>query len=134
MRKSLLEVVKLSPHEQETLGLSAAMRRILPAAQALRKDVLPIKPREDKWTRLKEPERLARLFEFKEPQYVKEFVLELLELQENMHHHAVITVDELAVRVEVWTKTIDAVTELDIEFAKQADQIALDVPFRFGHL
>lgn len=133
-RKSLLEVVQLTPRDQETLGLPASMRRILPQAQALKQHGVPIKPRENKWAREQDPERLTRTFEFKDTRVLKEFVAQLLDLQESLHHQAVVTIDGRRVLVEVWTQSVDAVTEIDIDFARQVDQIALDVPFHFGAL
>ena len=74
-----------------------------------------------------DPERFMRRFEFNSRDRLVDFLGEVLELENEMNHNGKLTVDHLHVDIEVYTKSIDCVTELDIEYTHAVSQIYEDV-------
>ena len=98
---------------------------------------LPVKPIEgdiaiipvDKWKKLESPTRLRKSFKFMNSSARNHFVLKLFEYEKDTGHNATITVDEGEVTLDLRTKDIDQVTELDKEYAKFADVLYKDVVY-----
>ena len=88
---------------------------------------LPIVPDKITWEIVSDPERLMRRFEFSNRSKLIDFLGEIFELEDEMNHHAKITVDHLHVDIEIYTKSINCVTELDLEYSKTSSQIYEDV-------
>ena len=88
---------------------------------------LPVKPDKFVWKVLKEPERFSRRFEFDERRRLIDFVNEILEFEDELKHHANITISHKFVDIEVNTKTIESITNLDQEYVRAVDQIFTDV-------
>ena len=88
---------------------------------------VPIKPDVMKWRVVTDPERFMRRFEFASRPRLIDFLGEVLELESELNHHAKVTVDHLHVDIEVYTKNLDCITELDIEYTKAVDMIFEDV-------
>ena len=91
----------------------------------------PIKVTKNMWEVVASPNRLKREFVFENYQVQKSFLDELLSYQEDVQHHAKITVDYRTVIIEVYTHDVNDVTELDQEYAKMADEIFEDVKHYF---
>ena len=51
------------------------------------------------------------------------------EYQEEKHHHALISIDHRVIRVEAYTRDIDAVTHMDKKLAKFCDELYEDVTY-----
>jgi len=81
------------------------------------------------WETLESPRRLAKTYEFDNRMKLKEFIRELMDYEDQVNHHASITVDYGKVSIEIFTHSINSVTELDYEYAKMADMIFRDVEF-----
>ena len=79
------------------------------------------------WKIVSDPERLMRRFEFDSRQRLVDFLGEVLEMENEMNHNAKITIDHMHIDIEVYTKSIDCVTELDLEYTKTVSQIYEDV-------
>ena len=94
--------------------------------ESLPKDV-PIEPKKTNWTITSNPESLLREFSFKNDEKMRRFINELLLMQEEVNHHAQILMEDKVVKVKVRTKTLNRVTEIDIEYASQLDRIYEDV-------
>lgn len=88
---------------------------------------VPIQAQQDTWEVVDSPKRLIKDFEFSEFTHMADFLSELLEYQEEVNHHAKITIDYRIVRIESYTHDVDDVTELDKELANIADMIYRDV-------
>ena len=88
---------------------------------------MPVIPFKETWEVVDSPQRLMKDFKFKSFFYLKNFLNELIEYQEEINHHAKITVEHLEIRVEVHTHDVDEVTEIDLEYAKAADLIYEDI-------
>ena len=92
---------------------------------------VPVKVTKNMWEVVTSPNRLKREFELQDYQTFKAFLDEVLEYQESMQHHAKITIDHYAVIIEVYTHTVNDITELDQEYSKTVDQIFEDVGHYF---
>lgn len=101
---------------------------------------LPIEPLEngaaiipvDKWEKVASPTRLRKTFNFMSQEKRNEFVQGLFEYETKTRHNAMITVDEDKVTLDVRTKDVDQITELDKEYAKFADVLFRDVAYNLS--
>ena len=88
---------------------------------------VPISPNKSEWDVLQDPERMSRTYEFKgRSDSMVFFVQELVEFQERLGHHAKITIEKDQVSVEIYTHGIQRVTDIDKEYAEEADKIYRD--------
>lgn len=84
----------------------------------------PIRPKKtSEWTLRQDPKRLTRMFTLHKEGSFNSFVTDLLELQSETGHHARITLQYPQVKVEVWTKVLMDITEVDLEWTEKADDI-----------
>jgi pterin-4a-carbinolamine dehydratase len=98
---------------------------------------LPVKPLEsgvaivpsEKWEKLESPLRLRKHYNFMSQEKRNLFVAELFEYETKTGHNATITVEEGKVTLDVRTKDVDQITELDKEYAKFADVLFRDVVY-----
>ena len=88
---------------------------------------MPIVPDVIEWKIVTDPERFMRRFEFSSRDRLTDFLGEVLELENEMNHNGKISIDHLHVDIEVYTKSIDCITELDIEYTVAVSQIYEDV-------
>ena len=79
------------------------------------------------WEILDLPKRLARSYKFDNQQKLQEFINELLDYERKTNHSGEISISHGDVLIEVFTKDLNSVTELDYEYAKMADLIYRDV-------
>lgn len=85
---------------------------------------LPVSPAAtSKWVVKDRPERLCRTFEFSNRESCRHFMNELMDYEDRSKHHAVIKCHGTILTLEINTKDIDCVTELDKDYAKEADAI-----------
>ena len=80
-------------------------------------------PQPSEWKRLEKPDRLSRMYKFSDETKFNSFIIELLELQSETQHHARITMQYPKVKVEVWTHSLNEVTDIDREWADRAEKI-----------
>lgn len=88
---------------------------------------LPILPQKLEWRIVQDPERFMRRFEFDNRARLKDFIAEILKFEDEIGHHSRLNVDHLTVDIEVYTKDVDCVTELDQEFIRSVDNIHRDI-------
>lgn len=94
---------------------------------------LPVSPQQpevpivvvNRWT--KSDKTLLKKYYFRTKDMRNAFVKEVLEHEEEVGHHADITISEDSVSLRLQTKNIEEVTELDKEFAKWADSTYRDI-------
>ena len=96
-----------------------------PPIEARKPDVLPIVPSE-RWAVI-EKKRISKLFRFSDIDARNTFVTQLLRLESDCGHNAQLLIDENDVKVTLWTRASDSLTELDKEFARVADSIYKDI-------
>ena len=88
---------------------------------------MPIEPSKIEWEIQQEPERFVRKYEFDDRRRLISFVDEILEAEDEMNHHSDIQISHKTVTISVYTKNIERITELDIEFTQTVDKIHRDV-------
>jgi pterin-4a-carbinolamine dehydratase len=89
---------------------------------------LPISPKsESKWFTKQGPERLCRTYEFPSRGEARHFINEMMDYEDGKSHHAEIKCKGPVVTIEVYTHGVDCVTELDKEYANEAELIYNDV-------
>ena len=80
-----------------------------------------------KWYKKENPECLCRNFEFKSRGETRAFIDEILNHEDQCGHHGEIQVSGLNVSVEIFTHNLNSVTNLDKEYANDAERIYNDV-------
>ena len=88
--------------------------------------IQPKDPRND-WEVINDPQRLIKEYTFSAGRGLIDFVNEILLYQEEVGHHAKLTVEDTKVTIEVYTHGIESITELDSEYARTSDDIYRDV-------
>ena len=102
------------------------------ASRMLSEMAIPIRPRQNskaEWQVLESPRRLARSYRFPNPSKLQDFISEILEYQHKTNHSGDIRIDHDEVMIEVYTKDLNCLTELDYEYAKMADLIYQDLEY-----
>ena len=85
---------------------------------------LPIEtPKGFDWETRYEPTRFTKMFKFSEESKFNAYVMDLLELQAETNHHGRITLQYPQVKIEVWTHSLNDVTEVDAEWCMKVDDI-----------
>lgn len=74
----------------------------------------------DRWIPI-DKKFLKKRFSFRDHDLRDRFITDLLEYERDHGHRARVTFDDLFVDIEVGTKDIDRITELDKEYAIEAD-------------
>ena len=108
------------------------LRNILPSNLIREQIELPVEVIESKWDIKESPERLVRIFQFKDLATRNWFLSEVLENEKSTLHYGKITVEGKDVKVEVQTHDLNKVTELDQEYAAYCDDVWEDVDFIGG--
>jgi len=85
---------------------------------------MPIKaPEKLDWAYRQDPRRLTKMFKFSDESKYNAFVIDLLEHQSESGHHGRITLQYPQVKIEVWTHSLDDVTDIDVEWAVSVNEI-----------
>lgn len=85
----------------------------------------------NKW--VKQNNSLKKTYRFRLNADRNIFLQQLVEHEEEVGHHAIITVKESEIVIVLQTADIDEVTELDKEFAKWSDELYRDVVYSLQH-
>ena len=87
-------------------------------------DRLPIKPEQKSdWLVKKNPNRYHRKFKIKNKQAFKEFIIALLDYEASSNHNAKILIGYPDIIIEVWTHTLEDITQMDQEYIKEVDHL-----------
>ena len=89
--------------------------------------VTPIQAKQFTWKIHQSPERFAKTYTFKSRQRLIDFVGEVLLYEDEVGHHGTMRIDYDKVTIEVYTHTIDRITEIDKDYVEAIDQIYGDV-------
>lgn len=88
---------------------------------------LPIRPKTlEGWTVREDPKRYTRMIDINDETKFNSFILDILELQSETGHHARMTCQFPKIKLEVWTHTLDDITEVDTEWCEKANDILGD--------
>ena len=96
-------------------------------AENLNAQLLPVVPDKTEWRVVTDPERFMRRFEFDSRDRLKDFVSDMLNLEDALGHHGKLSINDLSVDIEVYTHTVDCITELDQEYASAVNKLYQDV-------
>lgn len=75
------------------------------------------------WSYRKDPKRLVKVFTFGDEPSFNSFVVDVLEHQAETQHHGRITLQFPKAKIEVWTHSLNDVTEVDVEWALAVNDI-----------
>ena len=90
---------------------------------------MPIQPRSFEWERMTDPERLGKTFEFGSHMEYRNFINEITSYESETGHYAKVLCEFPKVHIEVYTHDVNGITELDLEYAAEADDIRRDVAY-----
>ena len=82
-----------------------------------------ISPKSLDWAYRKDPKRLTKSFTFSSESTFNAFVVDILEHQSETQHHGRITLQFPKVKIEVWTRSLNDITEIDAEWASAVNEI-----------
>jgi len=83
----------------------------------------------DRWETVDSPKRLHKAYKFISNELRNAFVEGLFDYEKKVGHNAKLTVEEHKVTLDVYTKDIDQITELDKEYAQYADVLFKDIVY-----
>ena len=90
---------------------------------------VPIQPKRFDWERMTDPERLGKSFEFKTHLEYSNFLNELMQYEAQTGHYGKIVCEFPMAHVEVYTHDVNGITELDLEYTAEVDDIRRDVAY-----
>ena len=89
---------------------------------------LPIKPaNKSGWEIVASPRRLHKTFEFQSHLHYSSFLVEIMEYESSTGHYATLRCEYPSIVIEVYTHDVDAITEVDQDYARTANEIYEDV-------
>ena len=83
----------------------------------------------DRWETVDSPKRLHKAYKFISSELRNAFVEGLFDYEKKVGHNAKLTIEEYKVTLDVYTKDIDQITELDKEYAQYADVLFKDIVY-----
>ena len=95
--------------------------------ESFNSQVLPVVPDKSEWRVVTDPERFIRRFEFDSRNRLKDFLSDIMNLEDTLGHHGKLSINNLSVDIEVYTHTVDCITELDQEYASSVNELYEDV-------
>ncbi len=103
----------------------------------------PIKPSTDvvdnpiiavnRWSIIDSTGYLTKIYEFRNLEMRNSFVKTLLNYEKTVQHLSIMTIDDLRVKIELMTKDINEVTNVDKEYARFADVAYKDIVYNLSH-
>ena len=93
--------------------------------EILTENATPIKPKAStkKWMRKENPGRLVRTFKIEDEKNYNRFVYVVLEHQRSVNHHAKILVEYPDVTIEIYSHTVNDITEMDLDWARDVSAL-----------
>ena len=119
----LRSIMKNYLNEEKTSGSEQGVFGLVRESSA----EVPIAVDKSTWGTLQQPERLIKKFAFEDVETRNWFIKELIEDEAQTGHHGNILIEGMEITIEVWTHDVNAVTELDLEYAGRCDDIFNDV-------
>ena len=90
--------------------------------EGLPKEV-PIKAKKVIWRPTQDGDALIRSYDFDSINHLRLFIDQILAMQERVEHHAQILIEHKNVKIRVGTVSLNRITEMDTEYAAEADHI-----------
>ena len=89
---------------------------------------LPVEPvKKNTWEHLKNPDLIQKVFHFENSKQLVYFLEDVIQLQDIMSHHGKLLIDHLAIMIQINTKDLERITDLDVEWAAKVDEIYEDI-------
>lgn len=83
----------------------------------------------NRWEIVDSPKRLHKIYEFISNDLRNAFVEGIFDYEKKSGHNGKITIEECMVTLDVYTKDIDQITELDKEYASYSDILFKDIVY-----
>ena len=93
---------------------------------------VPIQPHVCSWETHSDPERFSKTYKFVSRDRLADFLSEVLRFENETGHHGTQKIDFDSVTIEVYTHTVNKITELDQEYIRAMDYIYKDI-LDFGY-
>ena len=92
---------------------------------------LPVSPKNSSWDTISSHDKIYmnKIYEFKLNQHLIYFVTTILERAGKINHHPVILIDEGIVEIKLFTKDLNDITDLDLEYSKFIDEIYKEINY-----
>lgn len=92
---------------------------------------LPIVTKTSTWETINEKQEtyMFKSYSFDLNRHLIYFITSILEKANNTYHHPVILINENVVEIKLITKSINDVTEMDIEYSKFIDEIYQEINY-----
>jgi len=92
---------------------------------------VPIRPESTEWNNINSSNinMLTRTFMFKSVKHLLYFINDIIKKSEQLNHHPVININNLNIKIFLYTHDIDDVSDLDISMSKYIDEVYKDVSF-----
>jgi len=89
---------------------------------------VPVVPkRTTRWQRVSSPNRLHASYTFKSKNEYYLFLVELFSHERKVNHHAKVICEYPEIIIEVYTHDVNDITELDLEYSRDIEEIYKDV-------
>ena len=89
---------------------------------------LPVRKRKKiDWELKADPDRYYRKVNFKSHERFLNFMIALLQYEDNVKHNAKITIGYPDVIIEIWTHGLEGITEMDREYCREVDSILNEI-------
>ena len=75
------------------------------------------------WNVLSDPQRYVKKFKFSSHDKFLNFVIAVLQYEDSTKHNAKITIGFPEVIIEVWTHTLERITDMDREYCREVEHI-----------
>ena len=113
----------------ETYFRESSDKKIIPEIHT---PTVPIQPHVCSWEVHSSPERFSKMYKFTSRDRLVDFLNEVLRFENEMGHYGTQKIDFDSVIIEVYTHTVNKITELDQEYIRAMDHIYKDV-LDFGY-
>jgi 4a-hydroxytetrahydrobiopterin dehydratase len=94
--------------------------------RAISESQFPVQIRHSTWEQLDDPMRISKSFSFSRMDQVSYFISEILRVSEVKNHEVKILIEGKTVTIETYTHELQDVTDLDLQIARECDQIFHD--------
>lgn len=96
-------------------------------SRILRESNLPVQKKSGiDWEIISGPNRYKKKYKFKSRQELLNFIADVMQYENEIQHHAEITIRYKTVTIIVWTHTLNDITEVDREYVRMVNEIYKD--------
>lgn len=114
--------------KMSTLMSSYFEKQLLSEAPSIKMNKLPIEPKKtNEWAIKENPSRFHRKFKFKDHNKFLRFINALLEYEGKVKHNAKIIIGYPEVIIQVWTHSLEDITDMDREYIKEVEYILEEI-------